>query len=77
MLPARHHRPPCRSIAPLSLAIAGVLVWMPIYLLVMQRRVYGESWLVTSLKFTVLGWLYFSVVTVATALLALASLANI
>ena len=61
----------------IGLAIAGVLVWMPIYLLVMQRRVYGESWLVTSLKFTVLGWLYFSVVTVATALLALASLANI
>ena len=26
MLPARHHRPPCRSIAPLSLAIAGVLL---------------------------------------------------
>ncbi|KAG0917458.1 hypothetical protein G6F32_016455 [Rhizopus arrhizus] len=26
MLPARHHRPPCRSIAPLTLAIAGVLL---------------------------------------------------
>ncbi|MDW7603381.1 TonB-dependent receptor, partial [Stenotrophomonas maltophilia] len=25
MLPARHHRPPCRPIAPLTLAIAGAL----------------------------------------------------
>lgn len=61
----------------IGLAITAVLLWMPIYLLVMQHRVYGQSWLVTTLKFTVLGWLYFSVVTVATALLALASLANI
>ncbi|MGH8089325.1 MAG: DUF3667 domain-containing protein, partial [Stenotrophomonas sp.] len=62
--------------------IIGVLItllvlWMPCYLLIMQRRVYGQSWLVTTLKFTALGWLYFTVVTAATVVLAIASLARI
>jgi hypothetical protein len=62
--------------------IIGILVtllvlWMPCYLLIMQRRVYGQSWLVTTLKFTALGWLYFTVVTAATVVLAMASLARI
>ncbi|WP_421567128.1 DUF3667 domain-containing protein [Stenotrophomonas sp. PD6] len=62
--------------------IIGILVtllvlWMPCYLLIMQRRVYGQSWLVTTLKFTALGWLYFTVVTAATVVLAIASLARI
>lgn len=61
----------------IGLAIGVLLTWMPIYLLIMQRRVYGQSWLVTTIKFMALGWLYFTVVTTATVFLAIASLARI
>lgn len=61
----------------IGIVIALLVMWMPLYLLIMQRRVYGQSWLVTTLKFTALGWLYFTVVTTATVVLAIASLARI
>jgi hypothetical protein len=32
--------------------------WIPVYLLLMQKRVYGQGWLITLLKFGVLGFLY-------------------
>jgi hypothetical protein len=32
--------------------------WIPVYLLLMQKRVYGQGWLMTLLKFGVLGFLY-------------------
>jgi hypothetical protein len=32
--------------------------WIPVYLLLMQKRVYGQGWLMTILKFGVLGFLY-------------------
>lgn len=39
--------------------IEGLLIaWMPIYLLLMQKRVYGQGWLMTSLKYFVLGTCY-------------------
>lgn len=61
----------------IGIAVTLLLVWMPLYLLIMQRRVYGQSWLVTSIKFMALGWLYFTLVTAATAILAIASLARV
>lgn len=61
----------------IGLLIALLLAWMPLYLLLMQRRVYGQSWLFTTLKFVALGWLYFTVVTAATVVLAIASLARV
>lgn len=60
-----------------GVATALLLAWMPLYLLLMQRRVYGESWLLTTVKFLVLGGIYFSVVTAATVLLVIASLARV
>ena len=35
-----------------------LLAWMPLYLLLMQRRVYRQNWLLTLLKFGVLGVAY-------------------
>jgi hypothetical protein len=32
--------------------------WIPVYLLLMQKRVYGQGWIMTLLKFGVLGFLY-------------------
>ena len=36
----------------------ATLVWMPLYLLLMQKRVYGQGWIMTLLKFAVLGTCY-------------------
>jgi hypothetical protein len=38
--------------------IAGLLLWMPVYLLLMQKRVYAQGWPMTLVKFTVLGFVY-------------------
>jgi hypothetical protein len=32
--------------------------WMPIYLLLMQKRIYGQGWILTFLKYSVLGFCY-------------------
>ncbi|HBK47609.1 MAG TPA: hypothetical protein DDZ67_14495 [Xanthomonadaceae bacterium] len=69
------------GIAPWSGWLVGgaqtlLLLWMPVYLLLMQQRVYRQFWLVTLVKYGVLGWLYFSVVTFAAAALMIASLAR-
>lgn len=61
----------------IGFAMALLLVWMPVYLLLMQRRVYRQSWPVTTIKFVALGGIYFTVVTTATVLLVIASLARV
>lgn len=38
--------------------VIAMLCWMPIYLLIMQKRVYRQGWIMTSLKYCVLGNLY-------------------
>ena len=37
---------------------ALLLLWMPVYLLLMQKRVYAQGWPMTLLKFGVLGTCY-------------------
>jgi hypothetical protein len=55
-----------------------VLFWsIPVYLLVMQKLVYGEGWRRTVLKFGVLGGTYAVIVTFAALLLILLSLAHV
>ncbi|MGV8924032.1 MAG: DUF3667 domain-containing protein [Thermomonas sp.] len=47
------------ALATLLSWIEGLLLaWMPIYLLVMQKRVYAQGWPVTLLKYCVLGTCY-------------------
>ncbi len=36
----------------------GIGWWMPLYLLIMQKRIYRQGWLLTLLKFSVLGMAY-------------------
>jgi len=50
----------------------AISVWMPTYLLLMQKRVYGQGWTMTVLKFVVLGQIYFFLLSLG----ALASLAT-
>ena len=44
--------------APLGWLIAVLWIWAPIYLLVMQKRVYRQGWPMTVLKYLVTGWCY-------------------
>lgn len=48
-------------------AMFGLWCWIPIYLLLMQKRVYGQGWPLTLVKYLVLGNLYFVLVSLATA----------
>lgn len=43
---------------PLGLVIAALLSWIPIYLLIMQKRVYRQGWFMTTLKYLFVGWCY-------------------
>ncbi|MBU8976937.1 DUF3667 domain-containing protein [Lysobacter sp. MMG2] len=59
--------------------ISGLLefalwLWMPIYLWIMQKRVYRNGWLLTSLRYFVIGNLYFVLLGFAVAFIALASI---
>ncbi len=36
----------------------GLALWMPLYLLLMQKRVYRQGWIMTSLKFVLIGIAY-------------------
>lgn len=52
------------------------LLWlaMPVYLWLMQKRVYGNGWLVTTVRYLVIGNLYFVLLGFAVAFIALASI---
>lgn len=53
---------------------AALWLWLPVYLLLMQKRVYGDRWWLTLLRYVVIGILYFMLLGVVALLLALASL---
>ena len=62
-------------VEPLSwLGLMAVWAWVPIYLLVMQKRVYAQGWPVTALKYLVIGLFYMMLVTLAAVYALLAGL---
>ena len=58
----------------LGFVVAAVTLWMPVYLLLMQKRVYGQAWWLTLIKYLVIGVIYFMMLTTATVLVFLARL---
>ena len=42
----------------MSWLVFGLSVWIPIYLLIAQKRVYGQGWPMTVLKYFFIGTLY-------------------
>jgi hypothetical protein len=56
-----------------GIAVAAIWIWMPIYLLLMQKRVYRQRWRFTLPKYVVLGSLYFTLVVLAGVLVAVTS----
>lgn len=51
-------------------------LWMPIYLLIMQKRVYAQGWPMTLVKYCVLGFCYFLLLTTGALFTMLFSLVN-
>lgn len=58
----------------LGLCSGAALAWMPAYLLLMQKRVYGQAWWLTLAKYLVIGTLYSMMLMLATMMLFLARL---
>ncbi|MGV8932802.1 MAG: DUF3667 domain-containing protein [Luteimonas sp.] len=46
---------------------AALWTWMPLYLLLMQKRVYGQGWWMTLLKYSVLGFCYITLLSLGAA----------
>jgi hypothetical protein len=55
----------------------AMIAWMPIYLLLMQKRVYRQGWFMTLLKYGVLGTAYLVLVSFGAAISLLVSLVNV
>jgi hypothetical protein len=49
--------------APLRLLSAAIWIWLPIYLLLMQKRIYRQGWIMTVLKYGVIGTCYIALLS--------------
>lgn len=63
---------PLHSLIRLGEVALGI--WMPLYLLIMQKRVYGQGWIMTLLKYCVLGVCYSVLLSIGAAFTMLAGL---
>lgn len=54
--------------------IGLLFAWMPVYLWLMQKRVYGQGWLMTSLKYSLLGFSYIMLLSFGAVFTVLATL---
>ena len=61
---------------PMQLLQAAAWVWLPAYLLVMQKRVYRQGWFMTSCKFVCIGLCYSLLVGFGMAFAVLISLGS-
>jgi hypothetical protein len=50
--------------------------WIPVYLFLMQKRVYKQGWIMTTLKFGVIGICYTIIISIGAAIAALVSIAT-
>ena len=55
---------------------AALLLWMPIYLLLMQKRIYRQGWPMTVLKYTIIGWCYVCLLVFALLMALMLALAR-
>lgn len=59
---------------PLTFLIKAAICWIPIYLLLMQKRVYRQGWIMTVLKYSVIGTCYSVLLSFALVIVTLISL---
>ncbi|MBO7942185.1 hypothetical protein JTP77_040755, partial [Streptomyces sp. S9] len=57
-----------------GLAIGLLWTWMPIYLLIMEKRVYANGWPLTLLRYLLIGSAYFFLLSLATVALMTAAI---
>lgn len=57
-----------------GLGIGLLWLWMPVYLLLMEKRVYANGWPLTLLRYTLIGGAYFVLLSLATAALMAAAI---
>ena len=62
---------------PLGWIEVAMIVWMPIYLLLMQKRVYRQGWIMTTLKYSVLGYCYIVLLSLGAAAALMVNLVSI
>ncbi|KFN50801.1 hypothetical protein N790_04900 [Arenimonas malthae CC-JY-1] len=62
---------------PLGWLEIALITWMPLYLLLMQKRVYRQGWFMTLLKYGVLGTCYLVLVSFGAGISLLVSLVNV
>ncbi|MHB1059795.1 MAG: DUF3667 domain-containing protein [Rhodanobacter sp.] len=55
---------------------ALLILWIPAYLLIMQKRVYHQGWAMTVLKFWFIGWCYFWLLMLALTVAAALGMAH-
>ena len=55
----------------------AMIAWMPLYLLLMQKRVYRQGWIMTLLKYGVLGTCYLMLVSIGAGISLMVSLVNV
>jgi hypothetical protein len=60
----------------LGLVQAALILWIPIYLLIMQKRIYRQGWPMTVLKFWCVGWCYFWLLCFALTVAAIVGMAH-
>jgi len=58
----------------IRLGEVALAIWMPVYLLIMQKRVYGQGWAMTVLKYCLLGLCYSVLLSIGAAFTMLAGL---
>lgn len=62
--------------APLDWLIFAMCWWLPIYLFLMQKKVYKQGWILTTLKFGAIGMCYTVMISLAAVAALLVSLAT-
>jgi len=60
----------------LKASIIALLVWMPLYLLLMQKRVYAQGWPMTLVKYAAIGLIYVNLLATVAGLMFVVSLAK-
>lgn len=59
-----------------ALVLGAAVMWMPVYLLLMQKRVYAQPWWLTVTKYLVIGTIYFLMLMTSTLVMFLAQLTS-
>lgn len=52
-------------LTPINILTTLLWIWMPIYLFLMQKRVYQQGWILTFIKYAIIGNLYMILLTIA------------